>query len=369
MSSYCYICVLILGEFVQRAAPRSEFAHLPPLAPLVEEGERVYLRSLAAGADAGKRPSHIHEAFPEVAQDVTLPHTLGLLYDSEAYHSSVLRVASGDTELWTHYDVMHNILIQVTGTKLVTLWPPSEDSNLYTEGSSSRVPEVHAPETARFPRFSRTHEGRVEALLLPGQAVFIPPLWFHHVSMPEFSVGINVFWRGAPNGLYNGKDIYGNKDLPQACAAIARAGKVGQDLSRLPEPFRSFYARRAAAQLLAEAGACGGEEMSVAFARAPAAAACAKTMMYGKVFACSSAQRLNLHITKLNLCMTKINHYITKLNLMYGKVCVVTGANRGIGRQTALALACRGATVVMACRDSRRAALAAAGMLTDADVC
>jgi NAD(P)-dependent dehydrogenase (short-subunit alcohol dehydrogenase family) len=54
---------------------------------------------------------------------------------------------------------------------------------------------------------------------------------------------------------------------------------------------------------------------------------------------------------------------------MYGKVCVVTGANRGIGKQTALALACRGATVVMACRDIRRAALAAAGMRTDADGC
>jgi hypothetical protein len=66
---------------------------------------------------------------------------------------------------------------------------------------------------------------------------------------------------------------------------------VGQELSRLPEPFRTFYARRAAAQLLADAGACGGEEMCVAFARAPAAAACAKAMMYGKVcFACSSAQ-------------------------------------------------------------------------------
>ena len=34
-----------------------------------------------------------------------------------------------------------------------------------------------------------------------------------------------------------------------------------------------------------------------------------------------------------------------------GKVCVVTGANRGIGRETAAGLAARGWRVVLACRD------------------
>jgi NAD(P)-dependent dehydrogenase (short-subunit alcohol dehydrogenase family) len=37
-----------------------------------------------------------------------------------------------------------------------------------------------------------------------------------------------------------------------------------------------------------------------------------------------------------------------------GRVCVVTGANRGIGKATAVGLARRGATVVMLCRDSER---------------
>ena len=38
-----------------------------------------------------------------------------------------------------------------------------------------------------------------------------------------------------------------------------------------------------------------------------------------------------------------------------GKVVVVTGANSGIGKETARALATRGATVVMACRSVQRA--------------
>lgn len=41
-------------------------------------------------------------------------------------------------------------------------------------------------------------------------------------------------------------------------------------------------------------------------------------------------------------------------NDMAGKVCVVTGANAGIGRETALGLAKMGATVVMVCRDRER---------------
>ncbi len=43
------------------------------------------------------------------------------------------------------------------------------------------------------------------------------------------------------------------------------------------------------------------------------------------------------------------------MSYLTGKVCVVTGANAGIGKETAIGLAKLGATVVMVCRDAGRA--------------
>ena len=40
--------------------------------------------------------------------------------------------------------------------------------------------------------------------------------------------------------------------------------------------------------------------------------------------------------------------------VMKAKVCIVTGANTGIGKETALALAALGATVVMLCRNGSK---------------
>ena len=45
---------------------------------------------------------------------------------------------------------------------------------------------------------------------------------------------------------------------------------------------------------------------------------------------------------------------------MNGKICIVTGSNTGIGKETARGLAQRGATVILACRDAEKAEAARA---------
>lgn len=51
----------------------------------------------------------------------------------------------------------------------------------------------------------------------------------------------------------------------------------------------------------------------------------------------------------------------TSKNKLSGKTVIITGANAGIGKETAIDLAKRGARVIMACRDLKKAA-AAKGM-------
>lgn len=48
------------------------------------------------------------------------------------------------------------------------------------------------------------------------------------------------------------------------------------------------------------------------------------------------------------------NPFYTKDNRIDGKVVIITGANTGIGKVTALELAKRGGIIYLACRDDKR---------------
>ena len=56
--------------------------------------------------------------------------------------------------------------------------------------------------------------------------------------------------------------------------------------------------------------------------------------------------------------MKMYTKYLDKLESLEDKVAIVTGANSGLGFQTALALAYKGARVIMACRNLEKAEIA-----------
>ena len=133
----------------------------------------------------------------------------------------MLRLASHDTQLWTHFDVMDNALAQVTGRKRVVLWPPSSDEHLYVkdssssvprgpssdcmlmqpappahdryvEGSSSRVSDIDRWNDEEWPLYRRAVGARRECVLDEGDVLFLPAWWWHHVvttSPISFSIG------------------------------------------------------------------------------------------------------------------------------------------------------------------------------------
>ena len=272
--------------------------------PVVAEGETYYLRSVA---DAKKARTHVARAFPSLASDLRpgalLPPlddanvrptdaqentnltNLETPYPRRAYHSSVLRVASRNVALWTHYDTHDNVLAQIAGRKTVTLWPPDCEPFMHCEGSSSRVADIAAEldtdstrdprlverrrrRDAAHPRFAAVSKARRVATLRPGEALYIPALWFHHARASEeeeggaeegdawngASVAVNVFWRSLPAEDHDPGDVFGNKDPPAARRAADMAAKAGAALASLPEPQRRFYARRAAKRLAEQLG-------------------------------------------------------------------------------------------------------------------
>ncbi|ELU09952.1 hypothetical protein CAPTEDRAFT_190856, partial [Capitella teleta] len=88
--------------------------------------EKYYLRSLGEG-DVRKNRADISQDFPVLSRDITIPP----FFDKQKFFSSVFRISSRKIQLWTHYDVMDNILIVVSGRKRVVLYPPSDALFLY----------------------------------------------------------------------------------------------------------------------------------------------------------------------------------------------------------------------------------------------
>jgi hypothetical protein len=78
------------------------------------------------GKNFRKDVSDFFESFPKLAADFALPACVPDYVRGERYFGSSLRVSSKGTQLWTHYDVMDNLLCNVTGIKRVCLWPPDQ---------------------------------------------------------------------------------------------------------------------------------------------------------------------------------------------------------------------------------------------------
>ncbi|XP_060112990.1 tRNA wybutosine-synthesizing protein 5 [Heteronotia binoei] len=216
--------------FVKRAAEAKHTEYY------ISEDEKYYLRSL--GEDPRKDIADLRKQFPLLAEDIWIPE----YFEKEQFFSTVFRISSAGIQLWTHYDVMDNFLIQVTGKKRVVLYSPRDAPYLYLSGTKSEVLDVEKPDLKRYPLFAKAK--RFECFLNAGEVLFIPALWFHNVTSEEFGVGVNVFWKHLPAECYDKTDTYGNKDLAAASRAAQILERALKTLDDLPEEYKDFYGRR-----------------------------------------------------------------------------------------------------------------------------
>jgi hypothetical protein len=103
----------------------------------------------------------------------------------------------------THNDPVDNIAVVVAGRRRFTLFPPEAEGDLYMgpahptpAGTPVSMVHVTAPDLDRYPRFAEAMKVAQVAELSPGDAIFIPRNWFHHVeALERFNMLVNYWWK------------------------------------------------------------------------------------------------------------------------------------------------------------------------------
>lgn len=147
---------------------------------------------------------------------------------------------------------MANVLCQVRGSKRLLIFPPSDFKHFGFEAGASSSP-VNV--------FEKLQEGGIpgayphEALLQPGDCLFLPPLWLHTASPTSgWSISVNVFFRNLLAGYAAGKDVYGNRDLQAYEKGRQDIAKIAGSFDKLTAEIRHFYLQRLIQEFKQKAG-------------------------------------------------------------------------------------------------------------------
>jgi hypothetical protein len=146
---------------------------------------RVYLNGLV--------PKALHA-------DVLIPPFVPCLSDSPPPFERIVNVwfgRGGEVSL-LHNDLQDNLLHMVRGSKTVILFAPNQTQYLYERRdiarTETRVSPVDptAPDYKTHPLFAQAQ--RREVTVAQGQVLFIPALWWHHVTSHGPSIAVNIWW-------------------------------------------------------------------------------------------------------------------------------------------------------------------------------
>lgn len=140
------------------------------------------------------------------------------------------------TEIAAHNDVPDNLAVCAVGRRRFTLFPPEVFADLYLgplentpAGRAVSMVDFSNPDLGRYPRFSNALKQAQIAELEPGDALFIPSMWYHHVqALDSFNVLVNYWWRETPlflgdpeHALFHA--ILAVRDLPESKRARWKA--------------------------------------------------------------------------------------------------------------------------------------------------
>ncbi|WP_345725591.1 cupin-like domain-containing protein [Qipengyuania proteolytica] len=140
-----------------------------------------------------------------------------------------------DTRVAAHNDFPRNLACCAVGRRRFTIFPPEQFRNLYLgplentpAGRPVSMVDLHAPDLDAYPRFAEALEHAQVVELEPGDAIYIPSLWWHHVEgLEPFNILVNYWWRDTPAYLGQPQDALNHailtlRDLPAEEKAIWR---------------------------------------------------------------------------------------------------------------------------------------------------
>jgi len=116
--------------------------------------------------------------------------------------SNLLLVGQKDQTTPIHYDEQDNLFCQLTGHKRVIMASPDQYSTLYPfplHHSSDRQSQINIFEPVdadKFPKFSKLQA--LQGTVGPGDVLFIPPYWWHHISSLDETVSVTFWFKCAP---------------------------------------------------------------------------------------------------------------------------------------------------------------------------
>ena len=132
-------------------------------------------------------------AFPSLKSDFDFGEITPKLGARET--STSFWMGTGGTHSGLHFDRRDNVLVQLYGHKSVILAAPGQAQYLYPIHDMFEKSSVDPskPDLHRHPKFRKAE--LYQAVIRPGDALFIPQLWWHYLESRDTSISLN-HWYG-----------------------------------------------------------------------------------------------------------------------------------------------------------------------------
>lgn len=132
------------------------------------------------------------------------------------YNPRVSLWMGNKTIVSAHHDVPDNIACVVIGKRRFVLFPPEQLENLYIgpldfnpAGPAISMVDLHNPDFEKYPRYRTALAHAQIAELEPGDAIYIPSMWWHHVEgLMPFNLMVNYWWTAFPSYVGSPQDAF-----------------------------------------------------------------------------------------------------------------------------------------------------------------